>query len=214
MGVSRLSPLRSDILFQEFKMSTAAAAPKAKKAAKPKAPASHPTYKVMTSAAIAALKEQKGSSRQGIIKYVVANYKLQATDPKRVNTHVKAALVRGLKEGIFKNSKGKGVTGSFKLSEKPKAPKKPKAKKTTTKKAAADKPKKPKSPKKKAAAKPKAAKSPAKKAAAKKPKAAKKPAVEKKPKAPKSPAKKAPAAKKPKAAKKSPAAKKTKAAKK
>lgn len=87
-------------------MSTAAAAPKAKKAAKPKAPASHPTYKVMTSAAIAALKEQKGSSRQGIIKYVVANYKLQATDPKKVNTHVKAALVRGLKEGIFKNSKG------------------------------------------------------------------------------------------------------------
>merc|ERR1711953_74548 len=205
-SVSRLSPLRSDALllrlsFQEFKMSTAAAAPKAKKAAKPKAPASHPTYKVMTSAAIAALKEQKGSSRQGIIKYVVANYKLQATDPKKVNTHVKAALVRGLKEGIFKNSKGKGVTGSFKLSEKPKAPKKPKAKKTTTKKAAADKPKKPKSPKKKAAAK--------------KPKAAKKPAaVEKKPKAPKSPAKKAPAAKKPKAAKKSPAAKKTKAAKK
>merc|ERR1711894_171766 len=151
-------------------------------------------YKVMTSAAIAALKEQKGSSRQGIIKYVVANYKLQATDPKKVKTHVKAALVRGLKEGIFKNSKGKGVTGSFKLSEKPEAPKKPK----------------PKRPKKKAAAKPKAAKSPAKKAAAKKPKAAKKPAVEKKPKAPKSPAKKAPAAKKPKAAKKSPAAKKTK----
>merc|ERR1711953_578399 len=179
MGVSRLSPLRSDILFQEFKMSTAAAAPKAKKAAKPKAPASHPTYKVMTSAAIAALKEQKGSSRQGIIKYVVANYKLQATDPKKVNTHVKAALVRGLKEGIFKNSKGKGVTGSFKLSEKPKAPKKPKAKKTTTKKAAADKPKKPKSPKKPAVEK--------------KPKAPKKPAVEKKPKAPKSPAKKAPA---------------------
>merc|ERR1712049_53816 len=203
-SVSRLSPLRSDTLllrlsFQEFKMSTAAAAPKAKKAAKPKAPASHPTYKVMTSAAIAALKEQKGSSRQGIIKYVVANYKLQATDPKKVNTHVKAALVRGLKEGIFKNSKGKGVTGSFKLSEKPKAPKKPKAKKTTTKKAAADKPKKPKSPKKKAAAKPKAAKSPAKKAAAKKPKAAKKPAA---------------AEKKPKAPKKSPAAKKTKAAKK
>merc|ERR1712047_189183 len=200
MGSLSIISVVIDTLFQEFKMSTAAAAPKAKKAAKPKVPASHPTYKVMTSAAIAALKEQKGSSRQGIIKYVVANYKLQATDPKKVNTHVKAALVRGLKEGIFKNSKGKGVTGSFKLTEKPKAPKKPKAKKTTTKKAAAaDKPKKPKSPKKKAAAKPKAAK---------------KPAVEKKPKAPKSPAKKAPAAKKPKAAKKSPAAKKSKAAKK
>merc|ERR1712004_259627 len=177
-SVSRLSPLRSDTLFQEFKMSTAAAAPKAKKAAKPKAPAAHPTYKVMVSAAIAALKEKKGSSRQGIIKYVAANYKLEGTDSKKVNTHVKAALVRGLKAGIFKNSKGTGVTGSFKLAEKPKAPKKPKAAKKATKKA--DKPKKPKSPKKKAAAKPKAAKSPAKKAA-------------------KSPAKKS-AAKKPKAA--------------
>merc|ERR1711953_1242200 len=174
------------------KMSTdAAPAPKAKKAAKPKAPAAHPTYKVMVSAAIAALKEKKGSSRQGIIKYVAANYKLEGTDSKKVNTHVKAALVRGLKAGIFKNSKGTGVTGSFKLAEKPKAPKKPKAAKKATK--TADNPKKPKSPKKKAA------KSPAKKAAAKKPKAAaKKPAVEKKPKA----AKKAPTAKKPKAAKK------------
>merc|ERR1712113_701068 len=175
------------------KMSTdAAPTPKAKKAAKPKAPAAHPTYKVMVSAAIAALKEKKGSSRQGIIKYVAANYKLEGTDSKKVNTHVKAALVRGLKAGIFKNSKGTGVTGSFKLAEKPKAPKKPKAAKKATKKA--DKPKKPKSPKKKAAAKPKAAKSPAKKAA-------------------KSPAKKA-AAKKPKAATKKPAAKKPKAAKK
>lgn len=90
------------------KMSTdAAPAPKAKKAAKPKAPAAHPTYKVMVSAAIAALKEKKGSSRQGIIKYVAANYKLEGTDSKKVNTHVKAALVRGLKAGIFKNSKGK-----------------------------------------------------------------------------------------------------------
>merc|ERR1712047_105640 len=128
MGSLSIISVVIDTLFQEFKMSTAAAAPKAKKAAKPKVPASHPTYKVMTSAAIAALKEQKGSSRQGIIKYVVANYKLQATDPKKVNTHVKAALVRGLKEGIFKNSKGKGVTGSFKLTEKPKAPKKAKGK--------------------------------------------------------------------------------------
>merc|ERR1711884_107528 len=171
-----------------FKMSTdAAPAPKAKKAAKPKAPAAHPTYKVMVSAAIAALKEKKGSSRQGIIKYVAANYKLEGTDSKKVNTHVKADLVRGLKAGIFKNSKGTGVTGSFKLAEKPKAPKKPKAAKKATKNA--DKPKAAKSPAKKAA------KSPAKKAAAKKPKAAaKKPAVEKKPKAP---AKKAPAAKKP-----------------
>merc|ERR1712018_375970 len=195
---------------QDFKMSTAAAAPKAKKAAKPKAPATHPTFKVMTSAAIAALKDKKGSSRQAIIKYVVANYNLAGKDTKKVGSLVKAALQRGLADGTFKNSKGKGVTGSIKLADKPKSPKK--TAKKATKKAAADKPKKPKSPKKKAAKL--KAKSPTKKAAAKKPKAAKKPAGEKKPKAPKSPVKKAKpaAAKKPKAAAKKSPAKKTKAA--
>merc|ERR1712018_282995 len=158
------------------------------------APAAHPSYKVMTTAAIAALKDKKGSSRQGIIKYVVANYKV-GDDSKKVARLVKVALQRGLADGSLKNSKGKGVTGSIKLAAekpKPKSPKKKPAKKAT-KKAADDKPKKPKSPKKKAApAKPKKAKSPAKKAPAKKPKAAKKAAGEKKPKvaAKKSPAKK------------------------
>merc|ERR1711963_423162 len=200
------SPSRSN---QIIKMTEAAAAtPKVKKTTKAKPKASHPPFKAMTKAALVALKESKGSSRQAILKYIMANYKLQSSDPKRVNSYLKAALLRGLKDGSLKNAKGKGVSGSFKLAEKPKAPKK-----------AADKPKKAKSPKKKSAAKPKKAataakpkKSPAKKAAAKKPKVAKKPAAEKKPKAAKSPAKKA-VAKKPKAAKKSPA-KKAKAAKK
>merc|ERR1711963_883158 len=199
------SPSRSN---QIIKMTEAAAAtPKVKKTTKAKPKASHPPFKAMTKAALVALKESKGSSRQAILKYIMANYKLQSSDPKKVNSYLKAALLRGLKDGSLKNAKGKGVSGSFKLAEKPKAPKKA-AKKTTKK--AADKPKKAKSPKKKSAAKPK--KSPAKKAAAKKPKVAKKPAAEKKPKAAKSPAKKA-VAKKPKAAKKSPA-KKAKAAKK
>merc|ERR1711963_1064978 len=199
------SPSRSN---QIIKMTEAAAAtPKVKKTTKAKPKASHPPFKAMTKAALVALKESKGSSGQAILKYIMANYKLQSSDPKKVNSYLKAALLRGLKDGSLKNAKGKGVSGSFKLAEKPKAPKKA-AKKTTKK--AADKPKKAKSPKKKSAAKPK--KSPAKKAAAKKPKVAKKPAAEKKPKAAKSPAKKA-VAKKPKAAKKSPA-KKAKAAKK
>ena len=88
-------------------MSAAAApaAPKAKKAAKPKAPAAHPSYKVMTTAAIAALKDKKGSSRQGIIKYVVANYKV-GDDSKKVARLVKVALQRGLADGSLKNSKG------------------------------------------------------------------------------------------------------------
>merc|ERR1719228_273362 len=52
---------------------TEAAAPKAKKAAKPKVPAAHPPY-----AAIKGLADKKGSSRQAILKYVVANNKVDA----------------------------------------------------------------------------------------------------------------------------------------
>merc|ERR1711874_224437 len=59
-------------------MTAAAAAPKAKKAAKPKAPAAHPPYAAMIKAAIKALGDKKGSSRQAILKYVCANYKVDA----------------------------------------------------------------------------------------------------------------------------------------
>merc|ERR1739838_1001843 len=52
-----------------------AAAPKAKKAA---APAAHPKYSVMIAAAIEALKDRTGSSRQAILKYVTANYEVDA----------------------------------------------------------------------------------------------------------------------------------------
>merc|ERR1712095_261579 len=56
---------------------SAAAAPKAKKAAK-KAPAAHPPYASMITAAIKALGDKKGSSRQAILKYIVANNKVDA----------------------------------------------------------------------------------------------------------------------------------------
>merc|ERR1711934_1298470 len=163
-------------------------AAKAKKASKPKAPAVHPTYIQMASAAIAALKERKGSSRQAVLKYIMANYKL-GNDQKPVNSRLKIALRNGTEKGVLSNvGKSTGASGSFKLGEKAAA--KPKAKKSpkkAAKKPAAKKPavKKAASPKKKAAAKPK--KSPAKKAAAaakKTPakKAAKKPAAKKSPK--------------------------------
>merc|ERR1712066_990370 len=159
----------------------AAAKPKAakpKKASKSKAPAAHPTYIKMVSAAIAALKERNGSSRQAVLKYIMANYKL-GSDQKPVNSRLKVALRNGTAKGVLKHvGKSTGANGSFKLAEKAAA--KPK-KATSPKKKAA---KKAASPKKKAAAKPK--KSPAKKAA-KKPaakktpvkKAAKKPAAKK-----------------------------------
>merc|ERR1719295_2062202 len=131
---------------------TEAAASKAKKAAKPKAPAAHPPYASMITAAIKALGDKKGSSRQAILKYIVANNKVDA-----------AAAA------------GKKGAGSFKLPAK-----EPKAKKA--KKPKAKKPKKVKKAKKPAAKKAKKPKKAAKKPAAKKPaakKAAKKPAAKK-----------------------------------
>merc|ERR1712001_204403 len=154
------------------KMSAAAA--KTKKApAKPKAPAAHPKYSVMIAAAITALKDRTGSSRQAILKYICANYKVDAA---KAGQHLRMALKAGIKKGTLKMAKesGKGA-GCFKLVkvEKPKKAKKAvKPKKPAVKKAA--KPKKPAAKKaktpKKAPAKPKkpAAKKPAKKAAAKK----------------------------------------------
>ena len=154
--------------------------PAAKKAAaKPKA--SHPKYNEMICAAIGSLKERTGSSRQAISKYVSANYKVGDNS----GSHLKQALKRCVSQGVLKQVKGTGASGSFKLSEKPKkvtkkkkaVAKKPAAKKTPRKKPAAKKAKKP------AAKKPAAKKAPApkKKAAAKKVKkpVAKKPAAKK-----------------------------------
>ena len=158
-----------------------AAAPKAKKAAKPKAPAAHPKYSVMIATAITALKSRTGSSRQAIIKYIVANYKVDAA---KAGVQVRLALKRGVAKGALKLAKesGKGA-GCYKVVkvEKPKKVKK-------AKKPAAEKAKK---PAKKAAKKPAAKKTVAKKAA-------KKPAAKK---AVKKPAAKKPAAKKPAAKK-------------
>ena len=144
-----------------------------------KKPAEHPKYADMVSAAIAARKERGGSSRRAILKYIMANYKV-SSDEKQVNTHVKMALKRGAASGVLKQVKGAGANGSFKLGEKPKAPKKKPAKKPAAKKPVKKPAKKPaakKTPKKKAAAKKPAKKSAAKKPAAKKP--AKKPAAKK-----------------------------------
>merc|ERR1719323_1875397 len=136
-----------------------------KKAAKPKAPAAHPPYIAMVKAAIAALKERNGSSRQAIVKYVMANYKV-GNDQKPVNSRVKMALRNGSAKGVLKHhGKGAGANGSFKVAEKAaKATKKAAPKKKTAAKKAAS-PKKAKAAPKKAAPK---KKSPAKKPAAKK----------------------------------------------
>ena len=175
-------------------MADKAAAPAAEKKKVAKKPAAHPKYIEMIVAAIATLKERGGSSRQAILKYISANYKVS----EGAGTHVKLALKRGVAKGDLKQVKGTGASGSFKLAEKPKpakkaAKKKPAAKKPAAKKAAAKKAAKKTTPKKKkpAAKKPAAKKSTPKKA--KKP-AAKKPVAKKAAK--KTPKKKKTAAKK------------------
>ena len=151
-------------------MSDAAAPAKApaKKAAKPRKPAKpaeHPKYNVMIAAAITALKERGGSSRQAVLKYIMANYKV-GNEVTKINARVKSALKAGVKAGTLKQAKGTGASGSFRLGEKKVAaakPKKAKKPKVAAKKPKAAAVKKPKSPKKKTAAK--KPKSPAKKAA-------------------------------------------------
>ena len=160
-------------------MSSPAASPVKKAEKKAKKPAAkkvadHPKYSEMIAAAIGALKERTGSSRQAILKYINANYKVGDS----ASTHLKLALKRGVAGGVLKQVKGAGASGSFKLAEKPKKPKKAKkAKKPAAKPPAAKKAKKPAAKKaKKPAAKKvvkktvakKAVKKPAKKAAVKK----------------------------------------------
>merc|ERR1712210_410366 len=129
-----------------------AAAPK--KAAKAKAPAAHPKYSVMIAAAITTLKDRTGSSRQAILKYICANYKVDAA---KAAVPVRLALKRGVAKGALKMARasGKGA-GSYKVVKVEKPKKVKKAKKPKAKK-----------PAKKAAKKP-AAKKVAKKPAAKK----------------------------------------------
>merc|ERR1711963_1365750 len=140
-------------LITQHNTMTEAAAPKAVKAKKPKAPAAHPKYSVMIAAAIKALKDRTGSSRQAIAKYICANYKVDAA---KAGVPLRLALKKGVAAGTLKmgGAAGKKGAGCFKIGEKAKVEKKKKPKKVVKKK--------------KPAAKKPAAKKPAAKKAAKK----------------------------------------------
>merc|ERR1711972_793031 len=184
---------------KSFKMTTADVSP-VKKVVKAKTPAAHPTYSVMITDTIKALKDRTGSSRQAILKYICANYKVDAA---KAAVHVRTALKKGVAAETLKMAAaaGKKGAGCYKLGEKAKEVKKPKVAKVK-------KPvvKKPKAAKKPAAKKAEGGKVAEKKTAAKKPaakKAIKQPAAAKKSPT-KKPASKKPAAKKPVSAKTSP----------
>merc|ERR1712112_351133 len=112
---------------------TEAAAPKAKKAAKPKVPAAHPPYAAMITAAVKGLADKKGSSRQAILKYVVANNKVDAA---KAAVRVRLALKKmvAAKKLVAAAAAGKKGAGSYKLPAKEPKAKKPKAKKPKAKK--------------------------------------------------------------------------------
>merc|ERR1711863_52191 len=114
MGVLYTVP----ILYQATTM-TDAAAPK------PKAPAAHPPYASMITAAIKALGDKKGSSRQAILKYVVANNKVDAA---KAAVRVRLALKKMIaaKKVVAAAAAGKKGAGSFKLPAKEPKAKKPK----------------------------------------------------------------------------------------
>lgn len=163
-------------------VATPAATPKKAKAAKPKKPKTapqHPKVSEMVNTAIGTLKERSGSSVQAIKKYIGSHYKV---DVDKLSPFIKKYLKNAVASGTLVQTKGKGASGSFRMTtqtkEKAAKPKTaaPKVKKAA-KPAAAKKAAKPKSPKKPAAAaakkpKAKAAKSP-KKTKAVKPKSPK-----------------------------------------
>jgi len=110
---------------------TASSPKKTKKPTKGKSTqgSSHPKYSDMIKSALKALNDRGGSSRAAILKFVLANYSL---DPVQANQHLKLALKNGVKSKSFKQTKGNGASGSFKLAEGGKPAKK---KSTKTKKA-------------------------------------------------------------------------------
>jgi len=110
-----------------------------------KAPANHPPYQSMTKNAIKTMKEMKGSSRQAILKFLMANYQVGG-DAIKINAHLKMALKRMVKSGDLKQLKGTGASGRFRLGDKAKKMGEGKPRKRTVKKAG--KAKKSRAPKK------------------------------------------------------------------
>merc|ERR1712212_1118913 len=108
----------------------------------------------MISESIKAFKDRTGTSRQAILKYICANFKVDAA---KANTHVNTALKKGVATGILKMgaAPGRKGAGCFKIGDKAKE-EKPKAKEKSAKESSA---------KKSAVKKPAATKKPAKESA-------------------------------------------------
>jgi len=110
---------------------------------------SHPPFFEMITQAIRNLNDRGGSSRQAILKFITANYKVE---PKSGNQHVKVGLKNAVKAGTLKQVKGVGASGSFKLSDALKSKEKLKVKAETKPTKSAKKMTKKKTPAKKVTA--------------------------------------------------------------
>lgn len=74
---------------------------------------SHPPTAEMVTNAIRSLKERGGSSLQAIKKYASANYKI---DAEKMSPFIKKYIRSAVAAGALVQTKGKGASGSFKLS--------------------------------------------------------------------------------------------------
>jgi len=85
----------------------------AAKAKKPKTAPSHPKVADMVNAAIKSLKERSGSSLQAIKKYIATNYKV---DAEKLAPFIRKYLKTAVISGGLVQTKGKGASGSFRMS--------------------------------------------------------------------------------------------------
>lgn len=100
---------------------------------KPAVKPNHPPTSQMVDAAIKTLKERGGSSLLAVKKYLAANYKV---DADKLAPFIKKYLKSSVESGHLIQTKGRGASGSFKLSAaatKPKQEAKPKVKKVEKK---------------------------------------------------------------------------------
>lgn len=75
----------------------------------------HPTYLVMINKALRALRDRKGSSPYAVLKYLRTHYNFEY-DLRTIRRHMTRALRTGVRNGILKNTTGRGASGRFVLA--------------------------------------------------------------------------------------------------
>ncbi|OAD59066.1 Histone H1.1 [Eufriesea mexicana] len=105
------SPVKSPVKSPAKSPAKKTSKPKSTKSQRPKS--SHPPTSEMVNSAIKELKDRKGSSLQAIKKYIASTYKV---DGEKLAPFIKRYLKAAVTSGAVVQTKGKGASGSFKLS--------------------------------------------------------------------------------------------------